>query len=474
MRHNKNIYRLILLFIYFLILVLTINRNVDIIYGFVLMIWLSLFIYFLSNWKKNIIMVCYLFCFFTFLLGRETFFRYTKLKTFVIFNNREINIHTYLVLIISLLFTTLGYILFSNCNKKVVFGNLCKHNYSDEYVNALRNVSKYIFFCTYPFLIIKTIMEGIYIHNVGYVESYTAEASGAGVPWIMDKLAMLCLVAFFCLLSSFSPKMEIKKYIVMYGIYGGLTLFTGQRYPVVAVMLVIIIYCVIRDRMEGGWIQKKHYIMLAFAIPLMAVFLLAVDAIRLGETFEMKSFTSSFINFFAGQGGSINVIKYGKYFEERLRDVDFYSINSTLSNIFNIYNYRGNTLEYAMHGHSFAARMTILEYGVNSYLEGHGVGTSFIAELYHDFGYIGVGMGSFVYGWCINKINQINRGKPYSNTFFLLMISPLMFAPRGEFDGFLGVTFRRANLLFVILIFFLVNIIEQKHIKNNDYRDERF
>lgn len=463
--NNTKIYKSSLVILYSLIVLGTIIRKVDWYFAVVLMLWVFLFLYYLANWKNNIVIICYLFTFFTFLLARETFYRYTFSEKYYLLMDKESNFHTCFAIFLSLIFLAGSYEIFMK--NKFIIRNIFQKQRSEKYINGLQYSSIIVFYCTYIFYILNILFQIKFIQQVGYVASYTVEATGPGTPWVIEKLALFCPVSLFCFLATFPSKKESCIPLALYALYGFLTLLTGQRYPVIAVMMLIVIYYVIRERAEGGWITRTHYLMLIVGIPIAAVGLLAVDSIRLGYSFEMSNFFNQFIDFFAVQGGSINVVKYGKFFEKQLQDIRFYSINSILTNILNINPYHNNSLEYAMYGHSFAARMSVLEYGKDAYLAGHGVGSSFIAELYHDFGYIGVGAGSFIYGWCISKINQLTPKKPLCATLCLMMISPILFAPRGEFDGFIGQPFRRGNIIALVAILIFSIFFRKRNDKEN-------
>ncbi len=76
--------------------------------------------------------------------------------------------------------------------------------------------------------------------------------------------------------------------------------------------------------------------------------------------------------------------------------------NAILRKMLDIRVYNGNSIENALYGHSLAHRLSYLEYG-DYYLQGHGVGSCYIAELYHDFGVIGVMAGNYIYGYILRK-----------------------------------------------------------------------
>ena len=103
------------------------------------------------------------------------------------------------------------------------------------------------------------------------------------------------------------------------------------------------------------------------------------------------------LDFINQQGVSINVIKRYIEYGANLPKGKLYFIGSTLSvlarspigRILNIAVYGGNTVENAMNGFSFAHALSYLVKG-KQYLNGNGMGSSYIAEIMYSFGYMGV------------------------------------------------------------------------------------
>ncbi len=86
------------------------------------------------------------------------------------------------------------------------------------------------------------------------------------------------------------------------------------------------------------------------------------------------------------------------------------------------------------------------------YLQGHGVGSCYIAELYHDFGMIGVMIGSFFYGYILKKINNIQFENYLGDGILIAMIYYVILAPRGNFDGFIGGIFSLYSVFGTLMI----------------------
>ena len=177
-------------------------------------------------------------------------------------------------------------------------------------------------------------------------------------------------------------------------------------------IVVAAIYYVIKNRIKGKNIAKKYFIYIILILPVLFIFLAWLDNIRSGNVTNDSSYLLKIRDFFDQQGGSINVIKRVRYYEEELRDMSFVSLNNIRANlgenilarkIFNVTSYTGNSLEHALKGHSLAHRLSWYEYG-SYYLQGHGVGSCYIAELYKDGGAFAVAIGSAIYGYLLKRI----------------------------------------------------------------------
>lgn len=440
-----------------------------------LIIWSFMLIYTLDRLSQNIVMCFFLIAFFVFLMGREVVYEFgggKRLYSFLDITNNE----TFLLLNLSLLGVWGGslYIKYLEKAKNKKINKIIACTNKKAYKKTgYQIVCEMMYYICYVAAVIAIIYKIRFVHNVGYLASYTSEAGGAGVPSIIAYLGNFLPVILSMYLATCPVKRKVIFPTILYEVYAFLTLLTGQRYPFIGISLYILTYWFLREKLEGGWIKKRYYFMLILMIPVLLLGITAYDSIRVGQNADFNSISEGIRNFFVDQGGSINVIRRTIYNAEQLKDIKWVSFDTTFSTIkgnifvrklFNTNVYYGNSMEHAMLGHSLAHRLSYYAYGTG-YLAGRGTGTSYIAELFHDFSYIGVVIGSFLYGLLIEKINRIEF-KSYIESGFLLAISYYIYLlPRGNFDGFIGGIFNIYAILLWLVTYVLLQIINRNRKK---------
>ena len=439
-----------------------------------LMIWILMVTYALTNIRSHIALLFFLSSFFVFLFGREVGYAFLGLIIFYVYLYIYNKI-TFFLLFVSLIFIWLGYVYAeSRYDLSVIFSRSIKINFIHCTGKDYSRACKYFFYICYIASIIAISIQIYYIYSNGYLAWYTGNRTGNVIPSFLSYFSAFMGTALCLYLATWPSKKSTVYSLLFYAFYGVLTLFTGQRYGFVAIGMTIIVYICIRDHMEGGWITKKKITILLAMIPILIVLLLALDTIRVGGTFQFKGLGSSIVSFLDQQGGSVNVIKRIFYYKDELENLIFTSFDNLRSvvlenvlsrKIFDISVYNGNSIEHALYGHSLAHRLSYLEYG-DMYLKGHGVGSCYIAELYHDFGMIGVITGNFFFGYILKKISQVRCSDPFKDGILLAMIYYLMLSPRGNFDGFVGGIFNLYSIFFFVIILMMSKWITSRRIKN--------
>lgn len=452
------------------LLLISVSQGVSLSFFAVIFVWSFMLMYALMNIKRTPMWCCFLVAFFVFLLGRQACFHYLHMEQVYDFLD-ETNDETYMYLLISLAGLGIGRLFVSSRIKTP--NTLAKRpsfierwNMGVEYQLACEVVFYFSIVCSFLAL----FMQIRYVRSVGYITSYSSEASGgAGIPtilWYCGKFmpAMLCLY-----LATKPSKRRTIPVLILYEVYGILQLFTGQRYPFVGISMFILIYYLMRSKGEKHWMTKFKSTLLIAGIPILLLFLTAYDSIRVGKTFSTESYFKSFADFFISQGGSVNTIRRTIYNAEELKDmtlVSFSSIRSAIfenaigRRLFSVKIYSGNSLDKAMYSNILAHRLSYIAYG-DAYLTGRGTGSSYIAELLRDFGGLGVFLGSVIYGSLIVKIDQIQFKDRLFDAIKLAMIYQLLFAPRGSFDMFIGGVFNFYTLLGFGLVFVLTAMFAQ-------------
>lgn len=448
-----------------IVLVLSVAEKVNPLFALIMVMWIWMFAYSVINIRKTPLLFCFLISFFVFLLGRQVCYHYLHIDQVYEFLDIENN-HTYLCIVVSFVGIIIGLFVSTARNNKTddSFSFVTEYKETNK---GYQQACKIVFYLCYLGTMAAVILQVLYVRRVGYLGSYSDDSEGPGIPTIISYLSKFTPIALCMYLGTKPSKRKVMMPLLLYEVYALSTLITGQRYPFIGINMLILVYYVLRAKTEKGWIKKYHKVLLIISIPLLMLFLTAYDSIRLGKEFSMNNFLGTMEDFFIQQGGSINVIRRTIHNADQLKDMHLVSFQSTYSAIFenaigrrlfNITTYSGNSIERAFQTNDLAHRLSYIAYG-NAYLSGKGTGTSYIAELLHDFGLVGVFFGNCIYGLLLTKIDRIRFSHSIYDGIKLAMIYYILFAPRGGFDSFIGSVFTFQFFLGVATIILITSVL---------------
>jgi hypothetical protein len=198
------------------------------------------------------------------------------------------------------------------------------------------------------------------------------------------------------------------------------------------------------------------------------------DNLRRGTTTPLGALLK---NFLISQGGSSEVISLSLFYSGQIPTqivpYSFGSIYNYLTQnlitrlLFNNPYYAQNTVEMALQGHHLGSTLGYLDYPI-TYLSGVGMGSSFLAELFFDFSYSGVVIGTiFITIIMLNFTKKITRN-PYLFGLGLVMIRWIIYTPRDTFTNWIVQGLSIMNIFAIIVIMFLSVILQSKsHYKEN-------
>ncbi|MDE5415844.1 O-antigen polysaccharide polymerase Wzy family protein [Alkalihalobacterium chitinilyticum] len=464
----------------------------------VLIIILQNFWYGFEKFYERIIFITFNATFFIFLLGRiivSEYFNYnvnnSNLFGLAFFDAEVVN-HILISLYISLLSLFIGFHFvqkFFSQNSTVKE----KIKYKTGYLEAFRIFSKYFFYFTVIFRLMY-LYEAISVSNTeGYYETFATFQSQ--MPLIFIILSNMYDVAFFAFLATKPRKKESVLPIGLYIIEGIFSLLSGRRSGFMLNLLIIFIYFCLRNKdnkeniyksafkwlpKKDKWVGKKEIIATILALPLIMVLLNMIGYLRAGSELTNVSLINSLYEFFYSQGISVNVIGFAKTLADTIPEGKLYSIGPIIEffdnkiighYIFGQPIFIGQTVERALNGYLFSHTISYLIMP-RLYLMGIGYGSSYIAELYTDFGYIGIIIGSIIYGILISKFTSWF----YSNNILivlliLLMTRALLFTPRAGYTSFLVSTFSLPKIAALIIIFIGAYIVREIIIKKRERRE---
>lgn len=313
----------------------------------------------------------------------------------------------------------------------------------------LQCVSLVVFFIFLIFFIIEQVEPLLTIGVGNYLEYYSGFESE--LPGFVHTFASFMKYSLAIFLSTLPDKRKAFIPLVLYVLSMVPSLLIGVRNPFILSVLFCLCYYVIRDYLGDTkkWIGKVEKRLLCVGIPAGIIFMGAYAYIRVGLTnIASANPLKMIMEFFYGQGTSFNVLAIGYGYREGLRILK--PVNYTFGGIID-YIYRGtvgqaifgtqaltsyNSEFNATHSNALSHALSNL-YLKEEYINGRGVGSSYLLENYIDYGYIGVFLFSVVLGILLIYMIKGFGNKMLWNTIILISLMNILFVPRAEATSWL-------------------------------------
>ena len=378
---------------------------------------------------------------------------------------------SFLAVIVSIIGLTIGGLLISKKenNKKEGY----KTQKSILFINSIRKVSLAVFLVSYPFYLIRLIERLMYRVNVSYYEYYADFKSE--LPYFTYTLSTFVVYAMCIYLATKPNKRHSTIVLGMFVVGNVINLLIGTRNPFVLSLIFSFIYYFMRNQTEKGiWIGVKEKAMFYIGAPIMMLVMGFLNYARDGAGIGNMSISELFLDFIYKQGTSFGVLARGYLYGSNLPIKEFrnytfspiieYITRGNLGILFGgtPFTSANNSLELALESDRYAHNISYIVLK-QDYLAGHGIGGSYIMEMYTDYGMLGLFLLSILMG--IGFIFMIKSAYKSGVLLFgitLLILNNLFFMPRGGFtESFFNlVTLQYWGIIFVI--FFVATLIERK------------
>nr|WP_317282142.1 O-antigen polysaccharide polymerase Wzy family protein [uncultured Sellimonas sp.] len=451
-----------------IVLIISLMLSVDWQFALTIMIWCLMLVYVVQDYNNRIVLGAFIGTFFIFLLGAYVCYQYLHYDNDVVLFNSEIMKHIYFTLNLALISVWIGFAFAEKKSK-----NRKKNEANEQmtsYSNIVKRLSKWGYFLCYLPYIAVLLEKVVYVGGSGYTGVYLGYNSS--FPYIIRLLANMAPMMLFIFLSTLPTKKECKIPLLLYILYLGVSLGSGQRSDFVIGILVIGIYYFFRNTLSNNgekWITKKEILLVVILGPILLLFLNFYGNIRFGEN---QSSENAILDIFTSQGVSVSVIGYERVYANSIPDsklysiggiIDFLKYNPVSSSLFHFVEYTGQNAERALNGNSMAHIISYFVLPFN-YNLGRGLGSCYLAELFHDFGYIGVILGNILYGIVIKSCSNFNKYKIWGRYICFVMISAILLAPRSTTDGFISELFGMEVWGTALIVWILSNYIYKRRI----------
>lgn len=218
-------------------------------------------------------------------------------------------------------------------------------------------------------------------------------------------------------------------------------LIIGIRNPFILNALFIFLYYFIRDYLgdKKHWLGRWELCSAAALLPFVCIGLSVLNYTREGISPESSNVFSMIIDLFYRQGASFWTLCIGHAVLPILPGV---KRNFTFGSMIDYILYgrigrmlfgttalpSGNSAELATRSHSLSHAISYA--GHTGYLEGHGLGSSYILEVFSDYGYAGIIIFNLLLGaFLLYCMDTVRKGW-FTRTLILLFLGNLFFIPR--------------------------------------------
>lgn len=430
-------------------------------------LFLSNVSYSLSQFREKIIFLLFNVSFLFFFLGRLAL-QYlipedTQLAHGPDFSS-DVQSHILTLLFVSLVCARLGFMLAFKPDYVVV----CESTPTDNrYKRAVRSTSKVGMYITLLPQLLVLAERASFVSTAGY-EAYYVEYTSQ-LPLIVIRAASVYAPLTYLFLATLPSRQECRLPLALFLLVGVVSLGFGQRNAMVLNILFVIAYLALRDSLAGRkweWMSKRQLLLGVAALPGFLFFLSAFAFYRSGTQLSFQTFTDGIKVLFLSQGASANLIGYASQYHDILPADRFYSLGPliaffTENKVAEIFlgttTHPPASVALAREGNQFSFAIAYL-INPDYYMRGGGYGSSYIAELWVDFGVYGVIAGSSLYGALMAKFVPLCRRNLWIASFVFASMFAIVYAPRAEFLGFLKPVLSSATLVTYLTIHYLARL----------------
>ena len=441
------------------------NNHLETLLYTVVMVFIAHTLFCFHHLKYQLIHVLFYMTIFVFLFSRPLI-DYLRTGSFETYQ-QDAYVFTFNVILVSLLGLWLGGMVgvryFTRKKEKPV-----NENSYARLILQVRRVSLTVFLFTYPFYVLRLVerlMFRLQTTYYGYYANFTSK-----LPYFTY---LLSAFMFYALCVYLATKPSKKVSIFMLGLYvtaNMIHLVIGTRNPFILSLLFAFVYFFMRhysDKKEV-WLGRREKIALGIGTPVLMLAMGAMNYVRDGAKLKFDSIFALLVDFIYKQGTSFGVLARGYLYRSSLpiREmrnftfgpiIDYFYRGSIGMNVLGTKAFKAttNSIELALESNSYAHNISYLVLK-QQYLDGHGIGSSYMMEIYTDYGFIGLMIASCILGFIlIALLNSAYRKNLLGFTVSLLVLGNLFFMARSSFSESFFSLFTMQFWTVVIVIFLM-------------------
>lgn len=343
-----------------------------------------------------------------------------------------------------------------------------------NYIKKLRFVSLSVFLLTYPFYFLRLFERLLYRLQTSYYNYYANFESQ--LPYFTYILSTFTVYAMCVYLATKPKKLHATMVLVAFISANLIHLVIGTRNPFILSLIFSFVYYFMREQTEKGkWIGIKEKMAIYLGTPVLMLAMGALNYVRDNAQVSRSGVFDLLLDFIYKQGTSFGVLARGFLYNSSLPYRDFrnftfgpivdYFARGSIGIIFGAkpFEHTTNSIELAIDSNSYAHNLSYLVLN-KEYLEGHGIGSSYIMELYTDFGMLGLFLFSMLLGILFIAMLQVAyQSRTILFALSLLIMNNLFFMPRSSFSESFFNLFTMQFWGIVLIIIFVAKMLTKEN-----------
>ena len=469
MKARINTIGLILLIVGFLLIFLGILLDSPAFYIYIALIyWVIGVIYSLTDIKHNFPFFGFNIGFFVFLLG-GCFIDYLETGDFSYFLDNKVPAtdeavnHTCFCLMLTSVIINAAYITFNKKNN-VVPG--VKFEINPNKIVVLRKILVVFLLITYSCELYCAVSDLLFVREVSYRKSvlYLSDTS-----IIIVSLSSLYYIFLFIYWATLPTKGATLISILSLLFVATIDLIAGDRGGFISLVFVACYYVLFRNRvgLRDIVIKKQVVIVAVLMIPFAMYALQAISYTRNNETYE-GNLIDGVSSFMYSQGGSVKIISGAYDLDEDINnlvdgkrtfvlgELKRYMKSNIFTRILMGKSKALRTVDDARSGEAF-----VQSYGYTlspvTYSKGVGTGSTYIAEVYYDGGYIFLGIFNLFIVFLLIKMGTGGSNSIILNTIMFNIFRFIPLLPRGIALRWLTDTFAIQNVVVYLAVWLFLH-----------------
>ena len=296
---------------------------------------------------------------------------------------------------------------------------------NQRFIDKLQQDSFIAFLFTYPFYVLRLVERYMFRRQTTYYGYYANFQSK--LPYFTY---LLSAFMFFALCTYLATKPSKKKSLFVLLLYIGanaIHLLIGTRNPFILAIVFSFVYFFMRHYTDKNekWIGRFEKFLLGVGTPVLMLAMGALNYIRDGASVKGTSISGLLVDFLYKQSTSFG-------------------------------------LELALESNSFAHNISYIAMH-KDYLEGHGIGSSYIIEVFTDYGFIGLIIANLLLGMLfVSLVNSMYTGKTLRVILSLVILGNLFFMPRSSFTESFYSLFTMQFWFFITVLFIISGLLVKR------------